>query len=124
MLTIVPLRTALLQVEALVSHVVGSELDGGPAALLRGWAGLSVDAMRVVQDGSGAANAILIFMTGAEEINRTVLAPHVVKAYAAQQITLNQSLVQFTVMCIVDTIGTHQGAEAVLLYRASTRYSQ
>jgi hypothetical protein len=66
---------ASAQVEALVSHIVGSELDGGPAALLRGWAGLSGAAMNAVtaQDGSGAANAILIFMTGAEEINRTVL---------------------------------------------------
>ena len=71
MLTLV--CAALVQVEALVSNIVGSELDGGPASLLRGWAGLTGNAMEAVaQDGSGAANAILIFMTGAEEINRTV----------------------------------------------------
>jgi len=66
------------QVEALVSHIVGAELDGGPAALLRGWAGLSrnaLDAVAEQQGGKAAGNAVLIFMTGAEEINRTVRPP-------------------------------------------------
>ena len=69
--------TGVTQVEALVSHIVGSELDGGPAALLRGWAGLSRDALDAVaeQGGKAACNAVLIFMTGAEEINRTVRSP-------------------------------------------------
>ncbi len=71
-------NTLFLQVEALVSHIVGSELDGGPAALLRGWAGLSrnaLDAVAEQQGGKAAGNAVLIFMTGAEEINRTVQPP-------------------------------------------------
>ena len=60
-----------------MSHIVGAELDGGPAALLRGWAGLSRTALDAVaqQDGKAAGSAVLIFMTGAEEINRTVRPP-------------------------------------------------
>ena len=62
-----------------MSHIVSEELERGPAALLLGWRALPASALAVVEAGGGArgkapGNAILIFMTGAEEINRTVSA--------------------------------------------------
>ena len=67
----------MAQVEALVSHIVGEELERGPGALLHGWRALSAGALAGVESGGSGGgrtpgNAILIFMTGAEEINRTV----------------------------------------------------
>lgn len=61
-----------------MTHIVEVELEGGPAALLSGWSELSRSALATVADGDGGkapGAAILIFMTGAEEINRTVLLP-------------------------------------------------
>ena len=66
---------SVLQVEALVSYVVAAELEAGPAALLQDWGALPAAALDALAGGAQAAgNAILIFMTGAEDINRTVRA--------------------------------------------------